>query len=221
MEPTREPQEGIGDAPSDAQSRRKSEDLAFAELIDQCRRRVFGFIYKRQRNEALAWDLTAQVVKRAWQSRRTFDQSRSFVFWLLGIARNVVSSHGRHEGAAKRQPHRGSQPCDLRPSTDGAADGVEDDTELLPDEAAMRKELAAAVRCAIGRLKESDSSVVYDFYFEGRTVAEISFETGRTETAVESLLHRAREKLRSILEPQLRQMGYLETKLRERRCDSN
>ena len=52
---------------------------------------------------------------------------------------------------------------------------------------------------AVMNLPDKYRIVVYMFYYEGYGTAQIAEMTGQTDTAVRSLLHRARKKLKTVL----------------------
>lgn len=66
-----------------------------------------------------------------------------------------------------------------------------------------------AVAQAVRKLKPTDRAAVYLFYYEGYSTGEIAGMLRMNQSAITSRLHRARKKLRILLE----QEGYYETRL--------
>ena len=62
-------------------------------------------------------------------------------------------------------------------------------------------ERASVIRAALLRLSRDHRDVLLGKYGDGLTVREIADRSGRTPKAVESLLSRAREQLRTLLLP--------------------
>jgi RNA polymerase sigma-70 factor (ECF subfamily) len=71
--------------------------------------------------------------------------------------------------------------------------------ELPPPELLEDLERAYVIRAALLCLSPEHRDVLLKKYLEGHSVAEIADRTGRTAKAVESLLSRARERLRALL----------------------
>ena len=72
---------------------------------------------------------------------------------------------------------------------------------LAPPELLEEVERAGVVRAALLCLQEDYRGVLLDKYVAGLTVAEIANRFGRSAKAVESLLSRARVRLRTLLGP--------------------
>ena len=70
-----------------------------------------------------------------------------------------------------------------------------------PPESLEGVERADVVRAALLCLPDDRRRVLLDKYAEGLSVADIASRTGRSAKAVESLLSRAREQLRALLQP--------------------
>jgi RNA polymerase sigma-70 factor, ECF subfamily len=181
-----------------AAPRQRVDDRAFADMLAESRKRLFSFALRRVGERDLAGDLTAQVVSRAWNSRRTYDSTRPFIPWLLAIARNAIRSHFRDASAQKR--------CS---KDDGRAESIERiDSSPSAGEEALRIELRSVIRSEVNSLEVPQRSLIDRFYTDGQSISEIASALGRTESSVESELHRIREKLRRKLAPRLSSMGY-------------
>ena len=70
---------------------------------------------------------------------------------------------------------------------------------LLPDDVIEEVERADAVRAALAELDESARDVLVNKYVDSMSVAEIADRVGKSPKAVESMLTRARSRLRSLL----------------------
>src|SRR5262245_37591610 len=147
---------------------------------------VFGFVYHLVGGDRhVAEDINQEVWLLAIERFDRFDPGRGgFRDWLLGIARHRAL---RHHRCATGQAVEGR--------LDGPADGV------APPELLEGMERAGVVRAALLCLHDGSRRVLLAKYAEGRSVAEIAAQTGRSAKAVESLLSRARSQLRALLRP--------------------
>ena len=72
---------------------------AFATLFQRHVDDVFGFVWRRTRDDALADDITAVVFENCWKQRAGFRPTSDTVRpWLFRIAANALASHYRSEG---------------------------------------------------------------------------------------------------------------------------
>lgn len=151
--------------------------------------RLYAYILGRS---GLDPDASAEVAQEtivaALRSAQHFRGQSSLDTWLCAIARRKVADHYRRESR---------RPLSLdRLTLEGLALL---DTRPLPEETALREETAATVHRALWRLPADQREAALRKYLDGRSVAEIAVELGRSEKAVESLLSRAREGLRKRL----------------------
>ena len=112
--------------------------------------------------------------------------------WLFGIARNVVRKHWRSERA------RGHN-VPLLDAEHGTTlvDAME--SGPLPAEVLESDEAATRLLVAVTALPADDQRLVFAFYFQGRSHAEISNDLGMTPKGVETKLYRIRRRLRALL----------------------
>ena len=159
---------------------------AWAAMYDRHVGDVFGVIHHLLGGDAAtAEDVNQEVWLLAIEQFDRFDPSRgAFRDWLLGIARHC---------AFRR----------LRPSsrlvTSNHPDGPS--SVLPPPDLLEEVERADAVRAALLCLDADHRRVLMDKYVAGLTVQEIAERIGRSAKAVESLLSRARARLRALLAP--------------------
>lgn len=167
------------------------DERAFAAIVSHYQRSVFGLAYQMTGNAAQAEELAQDVFLRLWQKLGSFDATRPLRPWLLRLARNVCLNALRKWQPPARSIHAADEE---EPSLEPAADGP---TAL--DDAADREQ-AARVRAAVARLPEEYRLVVTLRHFDGLAYEEIAEALDLPLGTVKVRLHRARERLRELLE---------------------
>jgi RNA polymerase sigma-70 factor, ECF subfamily len=159
---------------------------AWATMYDRHVGDVFGLVYHLLGGDrGAAEDVSQEVWLLAIERFDRFDPGRGeFRSWLLGIA---------HHCAFRRRRHA------LGYTSDNHLDGPSD--VLAPPEQFEEVERADVVRAALLYLDADQRRVLLDKYVAGLTVAEIANRIGRSAKAVESLLSRARVRIRTLLGP--------------------
>jgi RNA polymerase sigma-70 factor (ECF subfamily) len=163
---------------------------AWSAMYDRHVGDVFGFLHHLVGGDrALAEELNQDVWLTAVQGFDRFDPLKGkFRDWLFGIARHRVSRH-----------YRSLAP---RPAVDDGTDPDGEDAGALPPPELLEEvERAQIVRAALVRIDPEYRDVLVGKYLDGRSVAEIADRTGRSAKAVESMLSRARGRLRELLRP--------------------
>jgi RNA polymerase sigma-70 factor (ECF subfamily) len=78
--------------------RAREDSCAFGELYDFYLPRIYGFIYRRVQDQAVAEDLTSMTFQRGLENvRRSEFRNDSFGGWLYRVASNVVVDHVRRD----------------------------------------------------------------------------------------------------------------------------
>jgi RNA polymerase sigma-70 factor, ECF subfamily len=165
----------------------RREKAAWAEVYDRHVRDVYGLVYHLVgQDRSLAEEIHQDVWLAALEGIDRYNAGRGrFRDWLMGIARHRVYHHFR--GTAWNDAS----------SLDGLA--LPESAWLPPPEQLEGIERADVVRAALIHLNPDQRDVLLEKYVEASSVAEIAERTGRTAKAVESLLSRARVRLRELL----------------------
>jgi RNA polymerase sigma-70 factor (ECF subfamily) len=162
----------------------RGEPEAVRAFVDSIGPAVYGFVYARVGgDEATAEDLLQETLVEAIRSAAGFRGDASLRTWVCAIARRRLA---RHYEAERRQAVTESGLALL-----GAlpADERRDDIE-------RRDEIVRA----LGKLPPIHRQVLVLKYLDDLPVIAIASEIGRTAVQVQSLLQRAREGLRRLLE---------------------
>ena len=172
---------------------------AFGVLVERYQNRLLGVLAHLIGRIEEAEDLTQDVFLRVYRARKGYKPQAKFATWLFTIANNLALNHlrgrGRNPAAGRGGDVGDSQsfrPEERAPARDGTASTQ------------MRKvELSEIVREALDGLGEDQKMAVLLNKFEEMSYAEIATVMDRSESAVKSLLARARTNLRERLEPYL------------------
>jgi RNA polymerase sigma-70 factor (ECF subfamily) len=164
------------------------DHAAFARVVEAYQGRIFGYLGRMGLDSASAEDIAQETFLRLWRNARQFDPSLGGpTTWILTIARNLALSHlSRPERRVEIED--GAEPPDI-PSD-----------ARPPDEALLAKQQGARLHAALARLAPKDRSLLAASYFEDIDLAEIAHVEGCSAGAVKTRLHRARARLRTILE---------------------
>jgi len=170
------------------------QGAALNDLMARHATPVFQFLCRLTRSEEDANDLAQETFVRVFKSSGGFHLDQKFSTWLFAIAANLARNHfrwrGRHpqvsldaENAETRQTLRATLPSDAP----------------APNETALARERAGAVRLAVADLPADLRVALVLCEWEERSVAEAAAILQTTPKAVESRLYRARQTLRQRL----------------------
>jgi RNA polymerase sigma-70 factor (ECF subfamily) len=136
-----------------------------------------------------------QIIRRVG----SFRGESSFSTWLFRVTANEALMMMRSQRRHRARLAEGLDLEDLAnlPAANSAADRP---TDELADASAAQNERDAWVRSALDQLPEDYRDVVALHYHQDLGLQEIADRLATTESAVRSRLHRARSRLRSILE---------------------
>lgn len=161
--------------------------MEFWEIYDRHYARVHGYAASMLRDLAASDDVVQETFIRAQANLDALREPEKVTAWLFRIAHNLCIDHLRA---------RQSSPID--PSADPDAAGASEAASAQQD--IERKQMSDCVRAMIDRLPESHRAVILLFDIEGLSHEEIANVLGIEPGAVKVRLHRARKKLRDVLE---------------------
>ena len=170
------------------------QGAALNDLMARHATPIFQFLCRLTGSEEDANDLAQETFVRVFKSSGGFHLDQKFSTWLFAIAANLARNHfrwrGRHpqvsldaENAETRQTPGATLPSDAP----------------APNETALARERAGAVRQAVVDLPADLRTALVLCEWEERSVAEAAAMLKTTPKAVESRLYRARQTLRQRL----------------------
>ena len=163
-----------------------ADEARFRAWYESALPRVYGFVYGRVGGDAAAAeDITQQAFVAAVRSRKAFDGRSEPVVWICSIARNaLVDVHRRQAREARR--HLALVVREI------VVDGDARTWERADD----RDDLLRALR----GLTPDQRTAIFLRYVDDLPVRDVARTIGRSESATESLLSRARDRLRALLD---------------------
>jgi RNA polymerase sigma-70 factor (ECF subfamily) len=165
----------------------QKDPARFTELYEENFERVYAFVARRLRNRDDAEDVTAEVFRDALANLQRFEwRGAPFAAWLYRIASNAIAD--RWQRVAKEQ------------GTALADDPPDDSAQANPEEIERR----AGLFRLVATLPGDQRRVIEMRFAEGKSIAEIAREIGRTDGAVKQLQFRAVQSLRASIEKQPR-----------------
>lgn len=176
------------------------DDSAFAELVSQFQDRVIGLLYHLLGNADEAEDLAQEVFLRVYRSRERYEPTAKFSTWLFTIVNNIARNAIRDRRRRRERETLDVNRSDVRPLENMAVAP----SGAMPSRIFARGELTEVVRSAVSALSEDQRIALMLNKFEHMNYRQVAEVLGRSETAVKSLLARARAVLRDILQ------GYVE-----------
>lgn len=169
---------------------RAGDRNAFAPVVARYQHALFRFLGNMGLRREEAEDLAQEAFIRAWRNLGQYDPTQSqFSTWLLTIARNlalkqIAQQSGRAEPFDEQMAEH--LHCERAP----------------PPEALETEQRRLAVHAAIRQLPTSDRSVLALAYLRDLDMEQIAIIECCSVGAVKTRLHRARNRLSQLLEPQ-------------------
>jgi RNA polymerase sigma-70 factor (ECF subfamily) len=162
------------------------DEVAFRAWYEATLPRVYAFLASRSGGSGhLAEELTQQTFVEAVRRRHSFDGRSDVVTWLCAIARHKLADHFRRLEREERRRLR-MVVKEVRTPDEIGAWRASDERD--------------AIERALRGLPAGQRAALIFRHLDGLSVREIAGMLGRSESAVESLLARARENFRNAYE---------------------
>lgn len=174
--------------PAIIQQIENGDSSAFGLLVEHFQQPLFGYLGRMGLSQALAEDIAQETFLRAWQKLASFDAERAtFSTWLFTIAHRLALNELSRKGYKAEI------------NADSAFDAAED-SQTSPDDQVDLQLNQTSLRNALLQLPVNDRNILALAYTKGldmRCLAEIE---GVNVSAVKVRLHRAKQRLLTILE---------------------
>ncbi len=173
---------------------RKGDGTAWESLVKEHQTGVFRLAYLMLGNAAEAEDVAQEAFLRAFQALERFDAERPLRPWLFSITANLARNQRRSLGRYLAALGRFLQ--------------AEPEKIKSIETRISEKWEAESVWKAVRQLKDLDQQIIYLRYFLDIPVAETAQTLAIAEGTVKSRLHRALQRLQTVIEkeyPQLKE----------------
>jgi RNA polymerase sigma-70 factor (ECF subfamily) len=158
---------------------------ALERLFAHAQTRVFRFIMRIVRNQAVAEELLNEVFLSVWQGAHRYEGRSEPMTWMLSIAHNKTVSA-------------------LRKKTEVL--GIDDEiannlvaTEDTPDVAAQKHDKSAKIRACMLDLSPDHRAILDLVYYQEQSIAEVAEVLDIPENTVKTRMFYARKKLSELL----------------------
>lgn len=163
------------------------ERLAMQTLYARQHVRVYRFIQRFVRNEAMAEDVMSEVFLDVWRQAGRFQGRSSAATWILSIARfKALSAVRRRSDEALDEETAAALP----------------DTAADPEAALAAADRAAVLQRCLGKLSAEHREVLDLVYYQERSVEETAKIVGVPAGTVKTRMFHARRNLAQMLQAQ-------------------
>ena len=167
---------------------RQGDMQAFEALVRRYRNDVYALCFYFTHSREDAWDLSQEVLIKAYRALGAFRGEAGFKTWLLRIAANQSKDHLKKRRLQTTSYDDTWQPPDA-------------EAGLTPGEAAEANEVGAAIEAAVNRLPEKHRLAFILREYKGLSYQEMAEVMDCSAGTVMSRLFHARKRLQQMLGP--------------------
>lgn len=160
------------------------DQLALRALIGRHQVRLFRFLMRLVRDEAVAEELVNEVFMEVWRNAARYEGRSQVGTWLLSIGRNRAVSRLRKRRETGWDEEKAAE----------IADDADD-----PETTTQKIDKAAALRRCLDALSADHREIVDLVYYQEMSVGEVAEIVGIPENTVKTRLFYARKKLSELL----------------------
>ncbi|MBN8624817.1 MAG: sigma-70 family RNA polymerase sigma factor [Planctomycetes bacterium] len=183
---------------------RDDNAAAFEKLMLRYQSRLVTVLEHLTGRRDAAEDLAQEVFLRIYRSRKRYVPGSKFSTWLFTIANNVASNARRSRARRKERNITPTAGDDTGAWSQAPLEQMaQAKSAFLPTRQLDKAEMREVVQRALETLNERQRMAVLLCKFEGMSYLEIAETMDMSPQAVKSLLSRARDNLRDVLEAYL------------------
>ena len=163
----------------------KGDQQAVKRLYALTHVRLYRYLVRQVRNEAVAEEVMNETYLAVWQNASRYEARSAAMTWMLSIAHNkAISTLRKRREASGIDEDEANEIADV------------DDT---PDVIAQKRDKAALIRACVDKLGADHKSVMDLVYYQERSVAEVAEILSIPEATVKTRMFYARKKLSELL----------------------
>ncbi len=159
----------------------------YRQVVLEAKDRVYGYAARLLGDREEARDVAQEALVRLWEHRDGIDDAAGARYWVLRATHNLCFDRLRLR-TTRPEAHDGGAVLEATPA---GAPG--------PERAAQNGETARALDAALARLAPRDRAVLLLREVHGLSYDEIAQAAELPLGTVKALLHRARERARTLL----------------------
>lgn len=160
---------------------------AYALLVDRYKDKVYSLVFGILRNEENAKELAQDIFIKTFTALKKFRKESSFSTWIYRVAYNTAISETRKSKQRLKS---------FDDQLEQASSIVLSESIEAEEATKLRKEL---LHKAINQLQAEERLILMLYYFEEKTIEEISYSSGLSQSNVKVKLFRLRNKLKEIM----------------------
>ncbi|MEL6547074.1 MAG: RNA polymerase sigma factor [Myxococcota bacterium] len=170
---------------------RDGDEDAFVQLYHAYRDRIVAFTTRMLGSPAMGEEAAQDVFLKLYKAAPRYEPSAKFSTYLYRIAtRHCLNLKDRHS---------------FKKTQSGLESDREADTTQGPADSLRKRELRDALRVALGKIPEKQRAALVLVHYEGQSYKDAAATLGVSDSALKSLIHRARGQLSQLLDPELSQ----------------
>lgn len=158
--------------------------LALRTFFARYHLRIYRFLVRMTRNEALAEELVNETLMSVWTNAASFQGQSAVSSWVFAIARNKAISVLRK---------RSEEALD-----ETQAASIEDGADT-PEVTSMKTDKAAALRQCMSALSDEHREVIELVYYQEKSVKQVADITGIPQNTVKTRMYHARQNLGALM----------------------
>lgn len=175
----------------------RGDRASFDRFFNDYFPRLYRFVLPRiEGDPAAAEDLCQHVLTRAIRALATYRGEASLFTWLCQISRNELSRYWERRRQEDANVLHIEDDADIRAMLESVAAPESEQ----PESQRLRSEVARIIHVALDHLPPHYASALELKYIDGLSVQEVAERLAQTVTATQSVLARARNALRDMLE---------------------
>lgn len=161
------------------------QETGLAGLHARHATKVFRFVLRLVRNEAIAEEVVNETFVEVWKSAERFRGGSAVSTWILSVARNKAVDRLRKRSEDSLE--------------EGVAEQIVDDADT-PEVELAKRDKGALMRRLIDRLSPVHKEIVDLVYYQEQSVAEAAAVLGVPENTVKTRMFYARKQLARLFE---------------------